>query len=114
MGVSNMLGERLQELRKDKGLTQKELADKLGFSERTIGAYEIGKSKPSYNRLIQLCKFFNVSVEYLLEIIDEPVAYTKNDKVLTLNLNNLSKCEIEEIKDFVYFIHLKHKGYFNK
>lgn len=57
--LSNMLGERLQELRKDKGLTQKELADKLGFSERTVGAYEMGKSKPSYDRLIQLCEYFS-------------------------------------------------------
>lgn len=109
-----MLGERLQELRKDKGLTQKELADKLGFSERTVGAYEMGKSKPSYDRLIQLCEYLNVSVEYLLEIIDEPAPYKKNDKVLTLNLKNLSESEIKEIKDFVHFIYLRHKGYFNK
>lgn len=53
----NELGERIKELRLERGLSQKELADKIGVATNTISQYESGKSKTKYlpnlpNRLL--------------------------------------------------------------
>ena len=58
--------ERLRELRKQRGYSQVELADKLGLSKSTIGAYETGDIKPSLDAINQLAEFFMVDVDYLL------------------------------------------------
>jgi putative transcriptional regulator len=54
---------KLAELRKKKGLTQKELADILGVSESTISMYETGDRIPSLFKAKKMAKFFNVKVE---------------------------------------------------
>ncbi|ADD02671.1 putative transcriptional regulator [Thermoanaerobacter thermohydrosulfuricus WC1] len=58
--------KRLATLRKEAGLTQKELADKLGVSRGTIGMYEIGQRDPDTETLQKLSDIFGVSVDYLL------------------------------------------------
>jgi len=58
--------ERLKELRKRKGLSQVALAEKLGLSKSTIGAYETGDITPSVEALNVLADFFNVDINYLL------------------------------------------------
>ncbi|ADH59838.1 transcriptional regulator, XRE family [Thermoanaerobacter mathranii subsp. mathranii str. A3] len=61
-----MLGERIKELRKKKGVTQKELALYLGVSDRAVGYYESGQRTPPPDILQKIADFFNVSVDYLL------------------------------------------------
>lgn len=62
-----MTGDRVKELRKLKGMTQKELADKLGLkSQTTIAAIEVNKNNLSSELLIKMADFFNVSTDYLL------------------------------------------------
>ena len=58
---------RLRELRVKSGLTQNEIAVKLGVSGQTILNWENGIYEPKINQLIQLADLFNVSVDYLLE-----------------------------------------------
>lgn len=53
-----MFGERLQELRKDKGWTQKDLAAKLSLSWRTISSYETGQSMPNSDTLPEHRRMF--------------------------------------------------------
>ncbi|KXG73829.1 helix-turn-helix domain-containing protein [Thermotalea metallivorans] len=59
-------GQRLSILRKEKGLTQSQLAEVLGVSRGTIGMYEIDKRDPDTSTLEKLSNYFNVSVDYLL------------------------------------------------
>lgn len=58
---------RLRELRIKSGLTQNEIATKLGVSGQTILNWENGIYEPKINQLIQLADLFNVSVDYLIE-----------------------------------------------
>lgn len=58
---------RLRELRNKSGLTQNEIAAKLGVSGQTILNWENGIYEPKINQLIQLADLFNVSVDYLIE-----------------------------------------------
>ena len=59
--------ERLKQLRKDKGLTLKELAENLeDIKEASISRYENGKREPDIDRLLEIADFFNCSVDYLI------------------------------------------------
>lgn len=58
--------ERFKELRKNKGLSQRELAIALHMSNSTIAMYETGKRQPDFEALEQIADFFNVDMDYLL------------------------------------------------
>jgi transcriptional regulator with XRE-family HTH domain len=61
-----MFGNRLRELREARGLSQEELADKVGSSEPQIWRYEHNKGNPTKDVLERLADFFGVSVDELL------------------------------------------------
>ena len=60
------LGTRLKTLRTSKGLTQAELANRLGLTKSMISSYEMGTRKPSYSILVRLAGLFNVTTDFLL------------------------------------------------
>lgn len=67
-----ILAKRLRELREEKGLTQKELAQALGLnSKSTITNYEQNSRDPDYETLIKIAKYFGVSVDFLLGQTDK-------------------------------------------
>lgn len=59
--------DKLQILRKNKGLTQEELADKLNVSRAAVAKWEAGQSYPDIANLIQLSEMMNVTVDYLVK-----------------------------------------------
>ena len=65
-----MFSERLKRLRMEKGITQKELADRLHISRATIAGYESLGKEPDGEKLCALADFFGVSVDYLLGVTD--------------------------------------------
>ena len=67
-----MFTNRLKECRKQKGSTQKEVAEYLGILERSYQNYEYGKSEPPYENLRKLADYFAVSTDYLLGRSDDP------------------------------------------
>ena len=60
------LSERLKLLRKEKRMTQTEMANQFGQSLRAYQYYEAGTRHPEYDHLIGLADFFNVSLDYLV------------------------------------------------
>ena len=64
--------ERLKLLRKEHNITQKQLGEAIGASERGIQNYELNERKPAYDVLIALANYFNVSLDYLTGRSDEP------------------------------------------
>lgn len=63
-----MNGRKLKSLRENKGLLQKELADKLKISASTIGMYEQNRREPDNETLKKIAEYFKVSTDYLLDI----------------------------------------------
>ncbi len=61
------LGERLFQLRNEKRLTQEELAERLMIGRQTISKWELNKSVPSTENLIQLAEIYEVSLDYLIK-----------------------------------------------
>ena len=66
-----MYGNKIKELRTEKGLTQSELAIKLQTSQRNISKYELELLDLNTELIIKICKFFEVSADYLLGLEDE-------------------------------------------
>lgn len=61
-------GERLRRLRKDRDITQGQLAEVIGVVPSAVGKYErIPQSYPSVEALIKIADYFNVSIDYLLK-----------------------------------------------
>ena len=62
---------RLKELRHERQLTQKQLAEKLGISYQVVGYYENEINQPAPDMLIQIADFFQCSIDYLLGRSDD-------------------------------------------
>ena len=63
---------RLQQLRKQKNLSQLQLAMALNMNKNSISRYETGEREADYKTLILFADYFNVSIDYLLERTDKP------------------------------------------
>lgn len=63
-------GKRLRELRIDRGMKLKDVAEALNVTVRSINRYEDGTREPSLGILIGFCKLYNVSADYLLGLTD--------------------------------------------
>lgn len=68
-----MIGERIQYLRLEKEMTQKELAKELKVSLKTIQFYEQNRNTPETYMIVALTKYFNVSSDYILGLVNTPI-----------------------------------------
>lgn len=64
------LGEKLYNLRKNKNLSQEEVADKLNVTRQSVSKWETGESKPDIDKIIPICELFDISTNELLGIED--------------------------------------------
>ena len=63
--------QRIRELRQDNDYTQKKIADILGVAQTTYSQYELEKRPMPIEYLVALCKFYNVSADYILGLTDK-------------------------------------------
>ena len=68
---------RIRDLREDRDLRQRHLAEYLKCSQVCYSNYETGKRDIPTDILIKLCYFYNTSTDYLLGITDEPKPYPR-------------------------------------
>ena len=71
----NIFSIRLKELRVKNGTLQKELASLLQISDRQFRSYEAGKVDPPTSKSILLANYFNVSLDYLVGLSDDPTRH---------------------------------------
>ncbi len=76
-------GERLRQFRKERNLTQKQLADLIGVKNSVISFYEVGERTPSLEVLVKLAKVLHMSTDALLGI----------EKSETVNVKGLSEAD---------------------
>ena len=94
-----MVGERLAQVRTDHDDTQQTLAEKLNVSVHSVRSWEQGKSSPSHETLIEICKLYAVSSDYLLGITDLRPSYGQNKNSEKFTQEELS--ELEKYKDYL-------------
>lgn len=85
------LGIKLKELRTEKNMTQKQLADRLGVAISAISSYESCLRYPSYDTLIKYARIFHVSTDYLLGL----------ESRKSLDVSDLSDKEISAISQLI-------------
>lgn len=112
------MGEILAELRKDKHLLQKDLADFLSISIGTVSNYETGAHEPDFETLCKLADFFQVSTDYLLGRTDLPYDVKKlNEPIrdgitisdITHTLLNMSRENLDSVLEYMELLTFKNK-----
>ena len=64
--IKQLLGKRIKEIRKKRGLSQQKVAMDMNISREALSYYENGKRSPDISMLIALSDYFNVSIDYLI------------------------------------------------
>ena len=91
------LGENLYNLRKNKNLSQEEVAEKLNVTRQTISKWETNESKPDFDKILPICELFNITTEELL------IGINTEKKELNETINN-KNTDSEIIKKRAIFI----------
>lgn len=76
--VNDMNIQRLKEIREDKDLQQKEVAQAIGIKQQQYSEYEIGKRLIPINYLYKLAEYYNTSIDYLVGKTDVRKPYPKS------------------------------------
>lgn len=79
--LRKIIGDNLSELRKRRGLTQFELAEKFNYTDRAISKWENGDTLPDVEVLYNLCEFYGVTFDYLTH--EENAQYKRKGDPLT-------------------------------
>ena len=93
-----MVAARIKLLRDQRGMTQTELAKRLGITRSSVNAWEMGISVPSTQDLVELARLFKVSTDYLLGVASSA----------TVNVSGLTEKDIQLVCALVE--HLREKG----
>ena len=72
--------EKLLELRRREGLSQEQLADRLGVTRQSVSKWESGAAVPELSKLVALSDLFSVSVDYLVGLTDRQEPYPRRRK----------------------------------
>ena len=99
--------ERLKDLRKQAGLTQVDVAEKLGISQQAYASWERGIKKPTQENLVKIAQVLNVSVDYLVgnseertdELDNIELLFRMNSKGLTEEEKEIFKKELIEFME---------------
>ncbi|MCL2396962.1 MAG: helix-turn-helix domain-containing protein [Defluviitaleaceae bacterium] len=60
------LGEKIQALRKQKGLSQEQLSEKMSVTRQAVSKWELDETNPDLDNIVQISNIFDVSIDYLL------------------------------------------------
>ena len=85
----NNLGERLYELRKDKKLSQEEVADKLNVTRQTVSKWETNQSMPDFDKVVPLCELYGISPNELFIKLERKETSNNNENLINPEEENI-------------------------
>lgn len=96
--------ERLKYLREREELTQAQLADKIGINVQTYKGYEQGRREMPSSILTDLCRFYNVSADFVLGLVDLPYSVASPEDETIELYHSFSERDKTIIRDMVQSI----------
>lgn len=99
------IGEKLFELRREKNLSQEEVADKLNVSRQTVSKWETNQSVPDFDKIMPLCELYGIGVEELLtgKKPEEKAEMTQEEEdIPTRNEVRKKSAEVVSMSVFLY------------
>ena len=103
----NNLGERLLELRKDKRLSQEEVAEKLNVTRQTVSKWETDQSMPDLDKIVPLCELYGITPNELFIELKEKESLRNMEFVIDLEnekVKNIKKAKGISISVVLYFL----------
>ena len=91
------IGGFLKDLRKEKGITQEQLAEKLGVSGRTISRWETGNNMPDISLLVEIAEFFDVSIPEIIKGERKSEDMKEETKEVAETMSDYAKAEKEQL-----------------
>jgi transcriptional regulator with XRE-family HTH domain len=98
-----MNGYRLAEQRREHDMSQEQLGKFLKVSAHTISSYERGKTSPSDEDKVIIAKLFDVSLDYLLGLVDVPRSYRREKFPIKLP-RRVSEDDLRKIQEYVDYV----------
>jgi transcriptional regulator with XRE-family HTH domain len=83
------INERIKMLRKEKGLSQSELAKEINCSLRSVSGIEKGEYKPTYIQLKEISDYFGVSIDWLVKGVESENISTTEQQIIEMVRNDL-------------------------
>ena len=102
--MGDNFNENLRDAREQKGLSQKEVAEKIGVAKSTYSLYESGNREPNVQTIKKISDVLNVSADKLLGIDNEPMTLAAH-----FDGDEYTEDELEEIRQFAAFVKNKRK-----
>ena len=104
-------GERIRDLRKEAKLNQEEFAEIIGISRSTLGDIELDKRSISSATALEIAKYFNVSVDFVLAKTDNPKVINYDLKVLGLTQESAEKLYTGQVDAGVLNLLIEHEKF---
>lgn len=89
------IGSFLKELRKEKNLTQEQLAEQLGVSNRTISRWETASNMPDIGMLVEIADYYDVSIPEIIEGERKSELMNQEVKETAIKMAEYGKCEVK-------------------
>ena len=88
------LSDNLKRIRKENNLSQEQLADKLGVSRQSVSKWESGIAYPEMDKVLQICKMFNLNID---ELLNQDLKQVEENKQSKSNINKF----VEDFLDYI-------------
>lgn len=95
------ISERIYNLRKNMGLSQKDFAEKVGVSQSAINFWENGKREPRMNQLIQICQALNIELSELVDPVIPP-AHSRDEHDANFKKYGYTKIDLPKPSEDFY------------
>lgn len=103
----------MREVRKDFNMTQVELRELISLSPLTNSLHECGRCVPDDSTKVKIAKLFNISLDYLLGLIREPLPYERSDHAVQCPQDFTAE-DIQKVREYIKFLEFQKKKSNNK
>lgn len=100
--MNKEIGNRISNALSKKGISQKQLAERINLSEAVVSRYISGEREPKANILANIATALNTTSDYLLGIEEDEFNYPRIKRMIARNANKMSKEEKKELIDALF------------